>query len=46
MHIEFALIMCRACAVRSQCTRSSHCGQQLNIRREARHQALKAARQH
>lgn len=44
-HIEFALAPCRACAVRSQCTQSTTRGRQLNIRREAQHTALQAARQ-
>lgn len=44
-HIEFAAADCGACPVRADCTRSTRRGRQLNIRRQATHQALQRARE-
>jgi transposase len=44
-HIEFAAADCRTCPVRTDCTRSTRRGRQLNIRRQHTHQALQAARE-
>lgn len=43
-HIEFAASICQSCPVRPDCTKSTKRGRQLNIRREAAHTALQAAR--
>jgi transposase len=45
IHIAFAAKECHACPVRSDCTQSERHGRQLNIRRQAAHQALQDARQ-
>jgi transposase len=45
IHIEFARSTCRACAVRSQCTKAAIEPRELTLRPQAQHEALQAARQ-
>ena len=42
--VKFALADCRACAFRSQCTRSPRAARSVTLRPEAQHRALRAAR--
>lgn len=43
--VEFPKAVCRVCPVQSKCTKSEQRGRQLNIRRQAHHEALITARE-